>query len=155
MHGGSEYWVQPAFALRVGMNDQRPSGGFSYRTSGHYQFDYGVSDHPLGIVHRIGVSYRFGGFYGQRQGGARGLLADGRERRHEYFCSDRAHKSETDNWSLSLINKTDEVVRPLRRERLATGASPLGRQERERHAASRTAPIAISSSCTTRTARKS
>src|SRR3989441_6464481 len=63
LHGGSEYWVQPAFALRAGMNDQRACGGFSYRTGGHYQFDYGVSDHPLGIIHRLGASYRFCCFY--------------------------------------------------------------------------------------------
>jgi len=110
MHGGSEYWVQPAFALRVGMNDQRPSGGFSYRTSGHYQFDYGVSDHPLGIVHRIGVSYRFGGFYASAKAEPEVFSPTGESAVTNILLGSRT-KSETDNWSLSLINKTDEVVR--------------------------------------------
>jgi len=110
MHGGSEYWVQPAFALRVGMNDQRPSGGFSYRTSGHYQFDYGVSDHPLGIVHRIGVSYRFGGFYASAKAEPEVFSPTGESAVTNIVLGSRT-KSDTDNWSLSLINKTDQVVR--------------------------------------------
>src|SRR6185503_18671803 len=48
--GGSEYWVQPSFALRVGLDDQHPGGGMSYRFAGNYQFDYGVLDHPLGLT---------------------------------------------------------------------------------------------------------
>jgi len=110
LHGGSEYWVQPAFALRAGMNDQRACGGFSYRTGGHYQFDYGVSDHPLGIVHRLGVSYRFGGFYASAKAEPEVFSPTGESAVTKILLGSRT-KGETDNWTLSLINKTDEVVR--------------------------------------------
>jgi len=53
--------VQPRSRSGSAMNDQRPRGGLATGKR-HYQFDYGVSDHPLGIVHRIGVSISFGGF---------------------------------------------------------------------------------------------
>jgi len=110
MHGGSEYWVQPMFALRVGMNDQHASGGFSYRTGGHYQFDYGVSDHPLGLIHRIGVSYRFGGFYASAKAEPEVFSPTGENAVTNIVLGSRT-KAETDSWTLSLINKTDEVVR--------------------------------------------
>ncbi len=110
IHGGSEYWVEPAFALRVGMNDQHASGGFSYRTGGHYQFDYGVSDHPLGLIHRVGVSYRFGGFYASAKAEPEVFSPTGETAVTNIVLGSRT-KSDTDNWSLSLINKTDETVR--------------------------------------------
>jgi len=110
MHGGTEYWVQPAFALRVGMNDQHASGGFSYRTAGHYQFDYGVSDHPLGMVHRIGVSYRFGGFFASAKAEPEIFSPTGESAVTKILLGSRT-KTEADSWSLSLINKSDEVVR--------------------------------------------
>jgi hypothetical protein len=110
MHGGTEYWVQPMFALRVGMNDQHASGGFSYRTGGHYQFDYGVSDHPLGLIHRLGVSYRFGGFYASAKAEPEVFSPTGENAVTNIVLGSRT-KGDTDNWSLSLINKTDQVVR--------------------------------------------
>ncbi len=110
MHGGSEYWVQPAFALRVGMNDQHATGGFSYRTNGHYQFDYGVSDHPLGIVHRLGVSYRFGGFFASAKAEPEVFSPTGESAVTNIVLGSRT-KSQADRWSLSLTNKSDEVVR--------------------------------------------
>jgi hypothetical protein len=110
LHGGSEYWVQPMFALRAGMNDQRMSGGFSYRPAGHYQFDYGVSDHPLGMIHRIGVSYRFGGFYASAHAEPEVFSPTGESAVTNITLGSRT-KADTENWELSLINKTDEVVR--------------------------------------------
>jgi hypothetical protein len=110
IHGGTEYWVQPAFALRVGMDDQNACGGFSYRSGGHYQFDYGVSDHALGLIHRLGISYRFGGFYASAKAEPEVFSPTGESAVTKIVLGSRT-KSETDNWNLSLINKTDEVVR--------------------------------------------
>jgi hypothetical protein len=110
IHGGTEYWVQPMFALRVGMDDQRATGGFSYRAGGHYQVDYGVSDHPLGLVHRIGISYRFGGFYASAKADPEVFSPTGENAVTKILLGART-KADTDNWSLNLINKTDEVVR--------------------------------------------
>lgn len=109
-HGGSEYWVQPMFALRIGLNDQDPAGGMSYRFGGHYQFDYGVLDHPLGLTHRIGLTYRFGGFFASAKAEPEIFSPTG-ERATTKIDLNARTKGETDSWSLELINKSDEVVR--------------------------------------------
>ena len=110
LRGGSEYWVQPMFALRVGMDDQNPSGGMSYRFAGHYQFDYGVLDHPLGLTHRIGLTYRFGGFFASAKADPEIFSPTG-ERATTKIDLNARTKGNTDSWALELINKSDEVVR--------------------------------------------
>lgn len=109
-HGGSEYWVQPMLALRVGMNDQEPGGGFSYRFASNYQLDYGVSDHTLGLVHRVGVTYRFGGFFASAKASPEVFSPTGETAVTKINLNART-KAETEDWSLSLVNKSNEVVR--------------------------------------------
>jgi hypothetical protein len=109
-HGGSEYWVQPMFALRAGVDDQSPAGGMSYRFGGHYQFDYGVLDHPLGLTHRIGLTYRFGGFFASAKADPEIFSPTG-ERATTKIDLNARTKGETDSWALELINKSDETVR--------------------------------------------
>ena len=110
LHGGTEYWIQPAFALRLGMNDEHPSGGFSYRSGSHYQFDYGVSDHALGLVHRIALSYRFGGFYASAKADPQVFSPTGESAVTKIVLGSRT-KAETESWTLNLVNKTEETVR--------------------------------------------
>jgi hypothetical protein len=110
IHGGSEYWVQPMIALRVGYNDQSPGGGLSYRFGGKYQFDYGVLDHPLGLTHRIGLSYRFGGFFASAKASPEVFSPTGETAVTKISLNART-KSEPDSWSLSIVNKGDESVR--------------------------------------------
>jgi hypothetical protein len=110
LRGGSEYWVQPSFALRVGMDDQNPGGGLSYRFASRYQFDYGVLDHPLGLTHRIGLSYRFGGFFASAKASPEIFSPTG-ERATTKIDLNARTKAETDSWALELISKSDEVVR--------------------------------------------
>jgi hypothetical protein len=82
LRGGTEYWVQPMIGLRVGMDDQEPAGGMSYRFAGKYQFDYGVQDHPARprAPGRSHVQVRR--LLREREGGARGVLPDRREGDH-------------------------------------------------------------------------
>ncbi len=108
--GGSEYWVQPAFALRVGLDDQNPGGGMSYRFAGNYQFDYGVLDHPLGLTHRIGLTYRFGGFFAKAKAEPEIFSPTG-ERAVTKIDLNARTKAELDSWKLDILNKADEVVR--------------------------------------------
>jgi len=110
LRGGSEFWVQPMFALRIGMDDQNPAGGMSYRFAGHYQFDYGVMDHPLGLSHRIGLTYRFGGFFASAKADPEIFSPTG-ERATTKIDLNARTKGDTDSWSLDLINKSGEVVR--------------------------------------------
>lgn len=63
---GAEYWIHPAVALRSGLRfDADVGSGFSSGIGvrvGSAQFDYSLSDFgALGIVHRGGISLRFGG----------------------------------------------------------------------------------------------
>ncbi|MGE5176758.1 MAG: PorV/PorQ family protein [Hyphomicrobiales bacterium] len=108
--GGSEYWVQPAFALRVGLDDQSPAGGMSYRFSGHYQFDYGVMDHPLGLEHRVGLTYRFGGFFASAKADPEIFSPTGEHAVTKIDLNART-KAEAEDWSLDLVNKSGETVR--------------------------------------------
>ena len=108
--GGSEYWVQPAFALRVGLDDQRPGGGMSYRFAGNYQFDYGVLDHSLGLTHRVGLTYRFGGFFAKAKAEPEIFSPTG-ERAVTKIDLNARTKADLESWSLDILNKSDEVVR--------------------------------------------
>lgn len=109
-HGGSEYWVQPMLALRVGMNDTEPGGGFSYRFGPNYQLDYGVSDHALGIVHRVAITYRFGGFFASAKASPEVFSPTGETAVTKIDMNART-KAETEDWSLTVVNKSNEVVR--------------------------------------------
>lgn len=110
IRGGSEYWVQPMLALRAGYDDESPGGGLSYRFSGKYQFDYGVLDHPLGLTHRIGLSYRFGGFFATANASPEIFSPTGESAVTKIALNART-KSEPDSWSLAVLNKSDEVTR--------------------------------------------
>jgi hypothetical protein len=108
--GGSEYWVQPSIGLRIGMDDQEPAGGLSYRFSGKYQFDYGVMDHALGLTHRLGLTYRFGGFFASAKAEPEVFSPTGEKAVTKIDLNART-KGETESWTLTLINKSDETVR--------------------------------------------
>ena len=108
--GGTEYWVQPAFALRVGYDEQDPAGGLSYRFANKYQFDYGVLDHDLGLTHRVGLTYRFGGFFANAKADPPVFSPTGEKAVTKIELNSRT-KAEPESWTLTLMNKSDEVVR--------------------------------------------
>jgi hypothetical protein len=110
VHGGAEYWVQPVFALRVGYDDTRAAGGMSYRIGSQYQIDYGVADHPLGLMHRIGLSYRFGGFFAASAAEPSVFSPTG-ETAVTKIRLDARTKAEADSWTLELEDKGGQVVR--------------------------------------------
>ena len=110
LHAGSEYWIQPGMALRVGFDDNRATGGFSYRFAPQYQIDYGVADHALGMTHRVGVSYRFGGFFASSKAEPAVFSPTG-ERATTKISLNAHTKTDADTWSLEVVNKTSEAVR--------------------------------------------
>ncbi len=110
IRSGTEYWVQQAIGLRVGMDNQEPAGGLSYRFAGKYQFDYGVMDHPLGLTHRLGLTYRFGGFFASAKAEPAVFSPTGEKAVTKIDLNART-KGETESWTLSLVNKSDETVR--------------------------------------------
>jgi hypothetical protein len=110
LHAGTEYWLMPQMALRAGYDDDRATGGLSYRFGPAYQIDYGVADHPLGLSHRIGISYRFGGFFASSQADPAVFSPTG-EKATTMIQLNARSKAEVDNWSLELINKSGNAVR--------------------------------------------
>ncbi len=110
MRGGSEYWLHPSMALRVGYDDSSPAGGFSYRVQPDMRLDYGLSSHELGTTHRFGISYRFGGFHAASDANPPIFSPLGEQPVTKIGL--KAHtKAETEKWALVITDKQDEVVR--------------------------------------------
>jgi len=109
VRGGTEYWLHPALALRVGY-DNAPSGGFSYRVSPDTRFDYGMTTHDLGVTHRFGVSYRFGGFHAASKANPQVFSPLG-ERPVTKFELHAQTKAETEKWSLAIHDDAGTIVR--------------------------------------------
>jgi hypothetical protein len=109
-HGGAEYWIQSGFALRMGYDDSYATGGFSYRFAPQYQLDYAAADNPLGITHRVGIAYRFGGFFASSSAVPTMFSPTGENAVTKISLN--AHtKANPQTWSLDIVNKSDEVVR--------------------------------------------
>jgi hypothetical protein len=110
MRGGSEYWVHPSMALRIGYDDSAPAGGFSYRVQPDMRFDYGMASHELGVTHRFGISYRFGGFHATSAASPPVFSPLGEQPVTKIGL--KAHtKAEAEEWALVITDKQDEVVR--------------------------------------------
>lgn len=110
LHAGAEYWVQPGLGLRVGYDDAYGTGGFSYRFAPQYQVDYAIADQDLGLTHRVGISYRFGGFFASSRAEPSVFSPTG-ERAVTKIALNARTKADPEEWTLEIINKADEVVR--------------------------------------------
>jgi len=110
LHGGAEYWVQPGIALRFGYSEDRATGGFSYRFRPQYQVDYGVADHALGLSHRVGFSYRFGGFFASNRAEPEVFSPTG-EKAVTKISLNAKTKAQAESWSLEIESKSGQVVR--------------------------------------------
>lgn len=107
---GSEVWLYEMFGLRAGYFENEPAGGFSYRMNPQLQFDYGMSDNALGIVHRIALSYKFGGFFANTTASPAVFSPLGENSVTKFEI--KAHtKAATKSWRLDIVNKQNEVVR--------------------------------------------
>jgi len=110
LHAGGEYWIQPVLALRAGYDETSATGGFGYRFHPQYEFDYGVTDNTLGLTHRIGISYRFSGFFASSTSEPQVFSPTG-EKAVTRFTLNARTKAAPREWTLDLRNKADEVVR--------------------------------------------
>ena len=109
-HAGGEYWIQPGLAMRLGVNDAAGTGGFSFRFAPQYQLDYGVEDHTLGMTHRVGLSYRFGGFFASSKAEPAVFSPTGEHAVTKILLNSRT-KADAQNWTLEIVNKSHEIVR--------------------------------------------
>ncbi len=109
-HAGTEVWFMDQFGLRAGYNDTEVAGGFSYRLNPQMQFDYGMNDHELGLVHYVAVSYRFGGFFANSYASPEVFSPIGENSVTKINIKSRT-KAETRTWQLDVIDKHNEIVR--------------------------------------------
>lgn len=110
LNAGGEYWLQPGMALRAGYLDDGATGGLSYRFAPQYQLDYAFADHPLGLTHRVGVAYRFGGFFASSKAEPELFSPTGVRPTTQIRLNART-KAEAESWTLDVVDKTQQVVR--------------------------------------------
>jgi hypothetical protein len=111
LHGGFEYWLQPRLALRMGYdNDAAPAGGVSYQISTPLQLDYGLQDQELGLAHRVGLSYRFGGFSAVSRAEPEIFSPTGTNSVTKIHLKAKT-KANAESWTLQIFDKLDIVVR--------------------------------------------
>jgi hypothetical protein len=110
LHAGGEVWVLENVALRGGYHDTKPAGGFGYRFNNTMRFDYGMSDHELGVVHRFAVSYRFGGFFASSQAYPEVFSPIGAQSVTKFQIQART-KDEATRWRLDILDKHNQIAR--------------------------------------------
>ncbi|MDD3643892.1 MAG: FlgD immunoglobulin-like domain containing protein [Candidatus Krumholzibacteria bacterium] len=110
LHAGTEFQAHPMLALRMGYNDEYFSGGASFALASGIRIDYGMSDHLLGITHRFGLSYGFGGFYAASQAEPSVFSPIGAQSVTRFDLEART-KADARSWSLEVVDKSDQVVR--------------------------------------------
>ena len=74
------------------------------------QFDYGTGDHILGMTHRIGISYRFGGFFASSEAVPPVFSPIGTQSVTKIHLKSRT-KADASSWSLHIVDKSSHVVR--------------------------------------------
>lgn len=107
---GGEVWVHRSFALRAGYGDDRVGGGMSFRISHQFRFDYGAQDNELGVLHRFGLVYDFGGFHVTSQAKPEVFSPTG-ENSVTTFDLKANTRGEPADWNLDIIDKQGQLVR--------------------------------------------
>jgi len=110
LHAGSEFWVHPIMGLRVGYDDSYVSGGISFAVAPGMRLDYGMADQYLGMTHRIGISYQFGGFFARSEAVPPVFSPLGTQSVTKFNLTART-KAETTRWDLSIVDKSNQIVR--------------------------------------------
>ncbi|UCF04098.1 MAG: PorV/PorQ family protein [bacterium] len=110
IHAGSEFWIHPTMAMRLGYCDQYVAGGVSVNFAQGIRLDYGMMDHFLGVIHRVGISYRFGGFYADSEAIPPVFSPLGTESVTKFHLEART-KAEAVSWSLDIVDKSNRIVR--------------------------------------------
>jgi flagellar hook assembly protein FlgD len=74
------------------------------------RLDYGMSDQALGMTHRVGISYRFGGFYASSQATPPVFSPLGTQSVTKFNLTART-KADAATWNLSIVDKSNQTVR--------------------------------------------
>lgn len=109
-HAGTEVYPIEKLGLRLGYDASEPTGGFSYHVNHAMRFDYGMSNHELGVMHRFALSYQFGGFFANSQASPAVFSPMGEQSVTKFHIKART-KAETENWQLEILDKHNMIVR--------------------------------------------
>jgi len=107
---GTEFWVHRSIGLRFGYSDTNPGGGFSYRFTPAAQLDYAAMDNELGITHRFGLSYKFGGFFASSEADPPVFSPIGQQSVTKFHLKANT-KADAKSWRLEIVDKSKQVVR--------------------------------------------
>jgi len=110
LHTGGEVWVHRTLALRAGYGQEAVGGGVSLRVSRDFRFDYGAQDNELGVLHRFGIVYDFGGFHVNSQASPEIFSPTGDNSVTTFNLKART-RGEPAEWTLDIIDKHDNLVR--------------------------------------------
>jgi len=106
---GTEFWVNHSVALRAGYAES-PAGGFSYRVTPAMRFDYAAASEELGVTHRFGLSYRFGGFFASSEADPPVFSPIGQQNVTKFNLQART-RADAESWSLEIVDKSNQIVR--------------------------------------------
>jgi len=109
-HAGTEYWLFPSVGVRLGYNSDAAAAGMSYRLPSGLRLDYAVSDQELGMTHRLGVSFRFGGFFASSEADPPVFSPIGQQSVTQFNLKAKT-KAEPTSWSLEIYGKSKEIMR--------------------------------------------
>ena len=99
-----------ALSLRAGYFIDNIAAGFGYRFENGLSLDYGMTDHELGMVHRFGLNYAFGGFYTGSEAQPRVFSPTGQNPVTKFLLT--AHtKGDVRDWKLTITDRSGATVR--------------------------------------------
>ncbi|MBN1163304.1 MAG: PorV/PorQ family protein [Candidatus Krumholzibacteriota bacterium] len=109
-NAGTEFWLYPQMAFRLGFNSSSPSGGFCWRLPHDMRVDYGMDSHELGLTHHFSLTYSFGGFFAKSQAEPEVFSPLGRQPVTKFHLNSRT-KKEVQEWRLEITDKFNRLVR--------------------------------------------
>lgn len=109
LHAGGRFRLQ-ALELSLGYDIDNFGAGFSYRLPTGLQLDYAMSDHDLGLVHRVGVTWRFGGFSAEARALPAVFSPTGSEPVTRFALKAHTRAAAT-GWRLEILDRSGLVVR--------------------------------------------
>ena len=109
LHAGGRFRLQ-ALELSLGYDIDNFAAGLSYSLPSGLQLDYAMSDHELGLVHRVGVTWRFGGFSAEATATPAVFSPTGSEPVTRFALKART-RAEAAAWQLEILDGSGLVVR--------------------------------------------
>lgn len=103
-------FIVGSLALRLGYYIENIAAGFSYRFENGLSVDYGMNDHELGMVHRFGLTYGFGGFFARSQANPAVFSPMGQTPVTKFLLTART-KGDVRDWQLTISDRSGQTVR--------------------------------------------